>query len=71
MNKKINWKSVSLFVDIDTGEILKITNERQLKYTNYIVIKKTKKTEINESNGIIRITNECRHTGQREIDFKE
>ena len=68
---KINWTTKSVFVDVDTGEVLPYTNERQLKYTNYIIINKIKKTEINESNGIVTITNECRHTGQREINFKE
>ena len=66
---KINWITKSVFVDVDTGEVLPYTNERQLKYTEYIIINKTKKTELNESNGIIRMKNECRHTGQSEINF--
>ena len=44
---KINWITKSVFVDVDTGEVLPYTNERQLKYTNYIIINKIKKTEIN------------------------
>ena len=67
----MNYKTISIFIDVDTGEILPYHRAEQLKYTNYKIINKTKKNEQNESERIIRITNECRHTGQREINFKE
>ena len=72
MNKKITqWKSVSLFVDVDTGEIINVTNERQLKYLDYIIINKTKKFRQDDKLGIIEYTNECRKCGQRRINFAE
>ena len=48
----LKWFTKSEFVDIDTGEVLPYTNERQLKYTNYIIINKTKKTAASVSSGL-------------------
>lgn len=69
----IKWITNSVFIDVDTGEILPYTNVKQLKYTSYKLINKSKKTLLdeNEKIGTIRITNECKHTGQREIKFKD
>lgn len=64
------WTSRSVFVDVDTGEILNVSNERQLKYLNYRVINKFKKFKGDESKRIIEYTNECRFTGQRELKFE-
>lgn len=64
------WTSRSVFVDVDTGEVINVNNERQLKYLNYIVINKSKKITGDEKRKIVEYTNECRHTGQREIKFE-
>lgn len=64
------WSSRSVFVDVDTGEVLNVSNERQLKYLNYRLINKIKNVKRDENKGIIEYTNECRYTGQREFKFK-
>jgi len=56
----IKWSTRSVFVDVDTGEILKVSNERQLKYLNYRVINSIKKITGDEKFKNIEITNECR-----------
>ena len=66
---EIRWTTKSEFIDIDTGEVLPYYNEKQLKYTDYIIINKTKKTKVHEKNGTITRTNFCKHTGQRKINF--
>lgn len=58
---KISWFTETRYIDIDTQK--PITKE-QVKYDGYRVIKKTKKTSINETTGIVSITNECRKTLQ-------
>ena len=66
----MEWTSRSVFIDVDTGEILNVSNERQLKYLNYRLINKTKKITGNEKRKIVEYTNQCKHTGQREIKFE-
>lgn len=66
----MKWITNSVFIDVDTGEVLNITNERQLKYRNYRLIRKTKRIKGDEKRKIIEYTNECKFTGQREIGFE-
>lgn len=61
---KIQWFTESEFVDIETGEI--ITQEK-IKKLEYIIIKKTKHATVNNSTGIVKITNQCRRTGQLKL----
>lgn len=61
--KKIKWFTISEHVDIETGEI--ITKKEFEK--NYYKVGITKKTEINENNGIIKYTTESRRTNQTRI----
>ena len=34
--KTTNWRTETTFIDQDTGEVLRATNEKQLKYLNYL-----------------------------------
>jgi 3-isopropylmalate dehydratase small subunit len=62
--KKIQWKTDSIYVDVETGEIV---NKNLLKKGEYIKIKSTTniKTDRN-GNKSKTITNECRR-GQESI----
>jgi hypothetical protein len=65
--KEKQWTTISEFVDIDTGEMLKFKYATSLKRYNYQITNKIKK--IDHEQKITRIINECRHTGQRAIKF--
>lgn len=58
--KGIVWITVSDYVDIETGEIIK-------KNKDYITIRKHKKVEINGNFGIIKYTHECEKTRQQKL----
>jgi hypothetical protein len=64
MNKISKWYTISEWIDVETGEIL---HKEVIK--NYYKIKTTKKIEINENQGIIKYTNECRNIGQRKLEL--
>ena len=66
-NNGIRWTSKTIFVDIDTGEILTKHNAK----TNYLIIKKTKNAEVNTigTAGTIIWTNECRKSRQGNFGF--
>lgn len=61
--EKVNWKTKSEYVDIDTGE--QLTKEEVIK--QYIIIKKRKHSEKYKSTGVTTITNECRRTNQGKL----
>lgn len=63
-NHKIIWFSISEYVDIDTGEVL---DKKMATSKQYIIIKKTKKHEVNNTTGTVYIINECRKSGQIEL----
>ena len=59
---KCKFRTISEFVDVETGEVLKIRNLNELKKTNYYLIKKNKTKEYDQKTGIhtIKYINECR-----------
>ena len=65
----IRWFIYSTYIDIDTGEILKIKDKKDLKKKGYIIKQTTKQTKFqnNGKTGIITRTNECQHGGQLEL----
>jgi hypothetical protein len=65
----IRWFINNIFIDIDTGEILKIKNKKELEKKGYIIKQTTKQTKFqnNGKKGIITRTNECQHGGQLEL----
>ena len=60
--KITKWYTISEWIDVETGEIL---HREVIK--DYYKIKTTKKIEINENQGIIKYTNECRNIGQQRL----
>jgi hypothetical protein len=69
MREGIRWFINNIFIDIDTGEILKIKDKKELKKKGYIIkqTKKQTKFQNNGKTGIITRTNECQHSGQLEL----
>ncbi len=65
MERKIKWYSKSVYVDIDTGEII----SKSLMLREYIKGKSSKIVQIKENNGQIEYTIECRRNGQTKITF--
>lgn len=62
---KIKWYSTTIYVDVETGEII----SKSLKEREYITVKTNKTTELKEYQngekyGIIKHTNECRRNRQ-------
>lgn len=62
---KIKWRTKSQYVDIQTGEII---TESEYK-RNYIKIKTTKNTHINEKYGIREFTHECERNRQTKLEL--
>ena len=61
--KTARWVSESIYVDVDTGEII---NRNRLKYGEYIKIKSNTKIKTNENgNKSKTITTECRANQSR------
>ena len=65
MEKVINWRSKTIYVDTDTGEQLSDNNAKH----NYIIIKKHKHVKITKSTGHIEWTIECRRSAQTKFNF--
>jgi hypothetical protein len=65
----IRWFINNIFIDIDTGEILKIRTKKDLEKRGYTIKKTTQQTKFqnNGKTGIITRTNECQHSGQLEL----
>ena len=63
MDEVKKWYSMSEYVDNETGELI----SKSLVEREYIIIKKSKKYEINGSNGIIKWLNECERNRQKKL----
>jgi hypothetical protein len=61
--KITKWYTTTEWVDIETGELI----PKNVAVKKYYIVNKTKKTELNENYGILKYTNECRPTNQREL----
>lgn len=64
-NEKVNWRAVSRYVDIDTGE--EITKEQSK--TEYMIVNRKIKRYVLKMVGKIEITNECKINPQRRFNF--
>ena len=58
------WFTESIYVDVDTGEIIK---RSQIKNGEYVKIKSTNKYKQNGRHKSKTITNECRESSQRRL----
>lgn len=65
----MGWVTESVYVDVDTGEYLAFKSNKDAINNNYIIIKNERRTKINGNNGRVTITRECRHNGQRTIEW--
>jgi hypothetical protein len=61
------WITILEFIDIETGEILNVRNERELKSIGYGVFKKTKTYKENEKFRAFKFTVECIRSRQLEL----
>ena len=59
-NQEIHWRTITTYVDIDTGEI--ISKAEAIKA--YVIINKKKKSNVYKTTGTIELTNECRRSKQ-------
>lgn len=59
----IKWRSNTIYLDEDTGEILDKNNA----IMNYTIIKTTKHSHVYKSTGNITYTNECRKSNQLKL----
>lgn len=66
----MEWKTVVVFFDVDTGEILNYTSVRNLSYNNYYVVSKERDVKIDKDYGTIKWSYGCRKSGQREFKFE-
>lgn len=56
-DKKITWNAKSIYIDVDTAELI---TKQEIEEGRYKILKTTKKTSINETIGTIEYTNECK-----------
>lgn len=63
--QEIKWKTIKIYVDVDTGEILTEAKVRK----EYIIINKKKESNVYKSTGTTISTNECRRDQQIKINF--
>lgn len=61
--EEIRWRTVSVYVDIDTGEVLTLENVKDI----YLIINKKKKSYVYKQTGTITYTNECRRSQQGKL----
>lgn len=62
-NQEIKWKTESIYVDIDTGEML----NKETVIRQYKIIHKKKTSHVYKQTGTVKYTNECRTTNQLKL----
>ena len=62
--RRVRWLTESIYVDVETGEII---NKNRLQNGEYIKVKSNTKIKTNDNNKSKTITTECKPSGQGRI----
>lgn len=65
--EEIKWKTISTYIDVDTGEII----EKEIAQEQYTIIHKNKKHNVHRKTGITTITYECRKNKYKQRNIFE